>query len=110
LKVNDIRIKLPRSTTIHHKGIGLVIGEGVKIGENCHLYHCVTIGEQYGNKQGVPRIGNNVKIYPFVQICGNIVVGDNVVVGSFTKVDCDIPDDCTVIGYPCKIIKEVKLR
>ncbi len=104
----DIHIKLPKSTNIHHRGIGLIIGKGVVIGENCDIYHCVTIGEQYGQKKGVPKIGNNVIIFPFVMICGDIKIGDNVIIGSFTKVDCNVPSNCMVVGIPCKIHKGVK--
>lgn len=100
--------RVPRSTCIHHNGIGTIIGKGVVIGRNCDIYHCVTIGEQYGSKRGVPVIGDNVRIYPFVMICGGITVGDNVVIGSFTKVDKDIPSGSTVVGCPCKIIKGVE--
>lgn len=99
----DIFIRLPRSTCVHHKGLGTVIGKGVVIGENCDIYHCVTIGEQYGNKPGVPTLGDNVKVFPFVMICGGITIGDNVTIGSFTKVDRDIPGGSVVMGVPCKI-------
>jgi len=102
----DIYPKIPRSTCIHHKGMGTIIGKGVVIGENCDIYHCVTIGEQYGSKPGVPTIGDNCRIYPFVMIIGGITIGDNVTVGSFTKVDVDIPNDSLVLGVPCKVIPQ----
>lgn len=100
----DIYPKLPRSTCIHHQGIGTIIGKGVVIGENCDIYHCVTIGEHYGSKKGVPVIGSNCCIYPFVMIVGGITIGNNVVIGSFTKVDRDVPSNSLVLGVPCKIM------
>jgi len=83
--------------------VGIVIGKRVVSGENLTLYQCVTLGQ---NKGFYPHIGSNVVIYPNSIICGNINIGDNVVIGANTYVDKDVPDDCNAFGNPVRIIKK----
>lgn len=54
------------------------IGRDVQIGENCTLYHDVSIGQTLGK---FPKIGNNVIIYTGVKVIGGISVGDNAIIG-----------------------------
>ena len=51
------------------------------------------------------RIGNNCMIGAGAVILGNIVIGDNVKIGANAVVLKDIPDNCTVVGIPGKIIE-----
>lgn len=81
---------------------GLVIGPGVIIGDNCVVYHQVTLGQ---NNNLYPKIGNNVVIYAGAKIVGNVTIGDNVIVGANAVVVKDVPDNCVVAGVPAKIIK-----
>ncbi len=60
---------------------GIVIGEGVEIGDNCTIYQNVTIGRKIYNKKEYPKIGSNVVIYCNSTVIGNISLEDNVVVG-----------------------------
>lgn len=83
---------------------GIVIGEGSIIGDNCIIYHQATIGQK-DNKY--PKIGNNVIIYPGAKIIGDIIIGNNVVVGANSVVTKSIPDNCIVAGVPAKIIKKI---
>ncbi len=57
--------------------IGLVIGGKIKIGNNCTIYHNITIGK---NKGFCPVIGNNVTIYPHTIIAGNITIPDGSII------------------------------
>lgn len=75
-------------------------------GENLSVGHGATIGKN-DRESGVPRypiLGDNVSIYTNAIVFGSITVGNNVVIGAGTVVNRDIPDDCTVVGNPCRII------
>lgn len=79
----------------------IVIGEGVKIGDNCMIYQDVTLGQ----KEGLyPDIGNNVTIFPGAKVIGGVAIGDNVVVGANSVVIKDIPANSVVAGVPAKVI------
>jgi serine O-acetyltransferase len=89
----DIRINLPKSTKLPHEGIGVVIGKGVRIGKNCHIYPHVMIGRLSEKKKGYPKIGDNVTIYTGAVVVGNITIGNNVVIGANCFVCKDVPDN-----------------
>lgn len=75
-------------------------------GENLSVGHGATIGKN-DRESGVPRypiLGDNVSIYTNAIVFGSITVGNNVVIGAGAVVNRDIPDDCTVVGNPCRII------
>lgn len=89
-------------------GMGVVIGETAEIGENCLLFHGVTIGGT-GKHQGKrhPTIGNNVLIGANSTLLGPITIGDNVTIGAETVViNKNIPKNCTVVGVPGHIVKK----
>ena len=68
----DINCKAQIGKNLHiAHAIGLVIGGKIKIGDNCTIYHNITIGR---NKSSCPIIGNNVTIYPHTIIAGNITI------------------------------------
>lgn len=75
---------------------GIVISHNAKIGENCTIFHQVTIGD---TKSGSPRIGNNVYIGAGARIIGNVRIGDNVKIGANAVVVHDVPAD-SVIAAP----------
>lgn len=85
-----------------HTGFGCLFNERTKIGEGTTIQHSVTIGEVRGK---VPVIGKNCFIGARSIIIGNVIIGNNVVVGAGTVVTKSIPDDCTVVGNPMRIIK-----
>lgn len=86
---------------IHH-GVGLVIGNAVKIGTNFNCFQCVTIGTRSlrlideNNTTRSPTIGNNVTVYPHSIIVGPIVVGDNVIIGAHCIVMKDVPENTKI--------------
>lgn len=88
-------------------GAGLVIGETTEIGNNCVLYHNVTLGgtgKHVGKRH--PTLGNNVLVGTGAILLGPIRVGDNVKIGANSFVVMrDIPSNCTVAGTPARIIK-----
>jgi len=73
------------------------------IGTNCWINQQVTIG--FSNKEDRPTLKDNVTVYAGAKIIGNVVVGNNVIVGANAVVVKDVPDNCTVVGVPARIIK-----
>lgn len=88
-------------------GTGVVVGETAVIGNDCVLFHNVTLGGTGHHKdKRHPTIGNNVLIGTGATLLGPIFVGNNVKIGANTTIiNRDVPDNCTVIGSPGKIIK-----
>lgn len=86
-------------------GMGVVIGETAIIGDDCTIYHQVTLGGTgKESKKRHPTIGNNVLIGCGSKILGNITIGENVKIGANSVVLKDIPDNSTVVGIPAKLI------
>lgn len=79
-------------------------------GENLFVGHGVTIGKNDREKgqQRYPVIGDNVSIYANAVVFGSITVGNNVLIGAGAVVNKDIPDNCTVVGNPCRIISHIR--
>lgn len=85
------RLVHPYWTFIHAKSIG----------KNFECLHSVTIG----NYKGLPTIGDDVHVYAGACITGPIHVGNNVKIGAGCVVSKNVPDNCTVIGNPARIVK-----
>jgi len=87
-------------------GMGVVIGETTIIGDNCLLYQGVTLGGT-GKERGKrhPTLGNNVVVSAGAKVLGSISIGNNVIIGAGAVVINPVPDDCTVVGVPGKIVK-----
>lgn len=86
-------------------GMGTVIGETAIVGKNCMLFHQVTLGgtgKETGKRH--PTLRDNVVIGAGAKILGNITLGSNVYVGSNSVVLKDVPDNCTVVGVPGRIV------
>ena len=80
-------------------GMGVVIGETAKIGDNCTIYQGATLGGT-GKERGKrhPTLKDNVTVGAGAKVLGNITIGNNVKIGANSVVLTDVPDDCTVVG------------
>jgi serine O-acetyltransferase len=92
-------------TRFSYGGSGVVVHARAKVGQNCTIGPCSTIGGR-SKIYGVPRIGNNVYIGGGSKILGDIEIGDNVVIGANAVVINSIKSYCVAAGIPAEIIKE----
>jgi len=97
--------KIGRRLVIDH-GMGIVIGETAEIGDDCLIYHGVTLGGT-GKDQGKrhPTIGNNVMISTGAKVLGPFKVGDNSRIAANAVVLREVPENATAVGIPAKIVR-----
>ena len=88
-------------------GMGVVIGETAIIGDDCMLYHGVTLGGTTWDKvKRHPTLKDGVVIGAGAKILGPITLGNNVRVGSNSVVVRSIDDNETVVGIPGRIVQK----
>ncbi|MBK1673777.1 serine O-acetyltransferase [Ectothiorhodospira shaposhnikovii] len=103
-------IEIHPGATIGHRffidhGMGVVIGETAEIGDDCTLYHGVTLGgTSWGKGKRHPTLENNVVVGAGAKILGPIRIGEGARVGSNAVVLRDVPPGATVVGIPGRII------
>ncbi len=84
---------------------GVVIGETAVVGTNVSLLHHVTLGGTGATGgQRHPRVGDGVLIGAGVSVLGPLRIGDGAKVGAGSLVLNDIPDGCTAVGVPARVI------
>ena len=87
-------------------GTGVVIGETAEIGDNCTIYQGVTLGgtgKDVGKRH--PTLGNNVMVGAGAKVLGPLRIGDNTKIAANAVVLDEIPENCTAVGIPAKIVK-----
>ena len=93
-----------RRVFIDH-GMGIVIGETAEIGDDCTLYHGVTLGGTSWKKgKRHPTLGRGVVIGAGAKVLGPIEIGDGAKIGSNAVVVRDVPADATAVGIPARIV------
>ena len=98
--------KIGRRFFIDH-GMGVVIGETAEIGDDCTLYHGVTLGGTSWNKgKRHPTLGKNVVVGAGAKILGPITIGDGGRVGSNAVIVKDVPPGATVVGVPGRVVHQ----
>lgn len=104
-KLSDINpnIIIPKSTIFHHRGIGVVMSNGTRIGENVQIYQNVTLGNWKGN--GSPTIGDDVLIHPYSSVLGAVTIGRGTVIRAYSMVKDSFPPYSIVQGIPAKQIE-----
>ena len=85
--------------------MGVVIGETAEVGDDCLIYHGVTLGGT-GKDSGKrhPTIGNNVLIGTGAKVLGPFRVGDNSRIAANSVVLAEVPPNCTAVGIPARIV------
>lgn len=97
--------KIGKRLFIDHD-MGIVIGETAEIGDDCLIYHGVTLGgtgKDHGKRH--PTIGNNVLISCGAKVLGPFRVGDNARIASNAVVLSEVPEDATAVGIPAQIVR-----
>ncbi|WP_025869349.1 serine O-acetyltransferase [Methylobacillus glycogenes] len=99
-----------RRVFIDH-GMGVVIGETAVIGNDCTLYHGVTLGGTSWNKgKRHPTLLEGVVIGAGAKVLGPITIGTKAKIGSNAVVVKDVPDEATAVGIPARIVDQDKNR
>lgn len=97
--------KIGRRFVIDH-GTGVVIGETAEIGDDVLIYQGVTLGgtgKHTGKRH--PTIGNGVMISSGAKVLGPFKVGDNSRIAAGAVVLDEVPENCTVVGVPARIVR-----
>jgi len=97
-----------RRVFIDH-GMGVVIGETAEIGDDCTLYHGVTLGGvSWDQGKRHPTLGKSVVVGAGAKILGPFIVGDNAKIGSNSVVVKAVPAGATVVGIPARVVEHAK--
>ena len=102
--------KIGKGLVIDH-GMGVVIGETAEIGDNCTIYQGVTLGgtgKDLGKRH--PTLGNNVLVGAGAKVLGPFTIGDNTKIAANAVVLTEIPENCTAVGIPAKVVKKEGIR
>jgi len=96
--------RVGRRVFIDH-GMGVVIGETAELGDDCTLYHGVTLGGTSWNKgKRHPTLERGVVIGAGAKVLGPIVVGEGAKIGSNAVLVKDVPAGATALGIPARVI------
>lgn len=92
-------------------GTGVVIGETAVIGDDVTIYQGVTLGgtgKDVGKRH--PTVGSGVMIGAGAKVLGPFRVGNNSKIAAGSLVLHEIPDNCTAVGAPARIVKRDGVR
>jgi len=92
-------------------GMGIVIGETAIIGDDCTLYHGVTLGGTSWNAgKRHPTLADGVVIGAGAKVLGPITIGKHAKIGSNAVVVKDVPEHATAVGIPARVLEEEKAK
>ena len=92
-------------------GMGVVIGETTEIGDDCMLYHGVTLGgSSLAAEKRHPTLGDGGVVGAGAKVLGAVTLGDNARIGANAVVVKDVPEDSTAIGIPAKVARREDYR
>ncbi len=90
--------------SIAHYG-SIIVDGAAKVGANCRIHQCVTIGTSAGHYRSSPFIGDNVFIGPGAVIVGSIKIADGIAIGANSYVDKSFEEPgITIAGVPARIV------
>lgn len=88
-------------------GMGVVIGETAEIGDDCTLYHGVTLGGTSWDKgKRHPTLKDNVVVGAGAKVLGPITINSGVRIGSNAVITHDVPENGTVVGVPGRLVRQ----
>ena len=85
---------------------GVEIAEDVQIGSHCSIYSWSTIDD----KKGKVTIRKNTRIGSHSVVMPGVTIGQNAVIGAFSFVTKDVPDNALAIGVPAKVVRRQRAR
>jgi len=97
-----------RRVVIDH-GMGVVVGETATVGDDCLIFHGVTLGgKESGPRDSLqgrrhPALGNRVTVGAMAVILGPITIGDGAVIGAHSVVLADVPAGALAVGAPAVV-------
>lgn len=97
-----VRTDIGAFTYINAK-VGVVIEDLVQIGSHCSIYSVSTIDD----KEGIVKLKKNCRIGSHSIIMPGVTVGENSIIGAFSFVNKDIPDNVVAFGVPAKVIRKI---
>jgi serine O-acetyltransferase len=93
-----VEARIGKGLRIHHFG-GIVIHPAASLGEECTIYHGVTLGD-LGVRGGAPRVGDRVVIGAGAKIIGDIEIGNDSRIGANAVVVRSVPPAHLAVGVP----------
>jgi len=99
--------KIGKNFVIDH-GMGVVIGETAVVGDNCMIYHGVTLGGVIKSDQVKrhPTLKNSVVVGAGAKVLGNIVIGAKTKIGAGAVVVSDCEEDSVMVGVPARNVSK----
>jgi serine O-acetyltransferase len=97
-------------------GMGVVIGETAIVGDDCLIYHGVTLGgktptsRDHAVGRRHPQLGNRVSVGTGAAILGSVTIGDDAIIGALSVVLDDVPAGALAVGIPAKVKKRSTRR
>lgn len=91
------KTRMGRNVHFAHNGLGTIVHPDCVIGNDVMIHSGVTLSTS--------QVGNKVRICTGAKIINKVKIGNNVRIGANAVVLCDLPDDCTAVGVPARIIK-----
>ena len=99
-----VEASIGKGLRIHHFG-GIIVHSASVVGENCTIYHGVTLGDR-GGWGGAPSVGNRVLIGAGAKLIGDIAIGDNCIIGANAVVLASVPAGYIAVGVPAVVKKQ----
>lgn len=81
----------------------VVIENNVQVGSHCSIYSVSTIDK----KEGKVTLKKNCRIGSHSIIMPGVTIGENSIIGAFSFVNKDVPDNAIAVGIPAKVIKQL---
>ena len=83
---------------------GVIIEDYVQVGSHCSIYSVSTID----NKKGQVILKKNCRIGSHSVVMPGVTIGENSIIGAFSFVNVDVPDNVVAVGAPAKVIRNIK--